>query len=168
MRLLEIQYPIAVLEPNSLIGGKDAGFSSPNRWRNNDAEFYLKGGFDDAIFIDSRGRKFEVETIFINPTSSWDKFVALFTVARSGTAPVNIDMELKQVHEYDLDEFCEEMRRLALENPDWWKRHSSKSEITDMFVGSKSFAEAINDIGVLDVPGEAKMKGKSNKTVDLR
>ena len=53
MRLRDLTYPIAVLRPDLLAGGKNGGFGSPRRWAYNIADYYLKGGFDDAVFYDA-------------------------------------------------------------------------------------------------------------------
>jgi hypothetical protein len=77
-------------------------------------------------------------------------------------------MELRQVGQLTLGEFCEELRGIALEHPSWWKRHSTEHEIRSMFEGCSTFAEAIDDIGILDEPQKERVKGRSDKTVDFR
>lgn len=168
MRLLELKYPIAILSPTSLMGGINAGLNSPRKWKNNVASYYEKGGYDDAHIIDSEGKRYSVVQIYLSNLSLFDKLIASVTTAGPLSESANVDMDLRETDTYTLDRFCSEMRDLALQNPSWWKRHSSKQEISEMFSDCKTFAEAINDIGVLDAPGKEKSSGRSDKIVDLR
>jgi hypothetical protein len=171
MRLRELKYPVANLRPYSLMGGRNATFSSRRRWDFNIAESYLKGYFDDAIIYDSEGHKFEAVKIVLSPSQWWYRLgdlAANFFLTRNKPDPTNVDMELRQIAQRSLDELRTELREVALANPSWWKRHSSEQEIRDMFKGCSTIAEAIDDIGVLDKPGKERPKGHSDKVVDLR
>lgn len=168
MRVRELKYPIAILKRDSLLGGRDAALSSPRIWHRNLADYYLEGGYDDARLIDCTGHEWEVEKITLRRLSPFQAFLRPFTQVGKGEEFASVDMELRKTDTYTLERFCTEMRELALQNPSWWKRHSSKQEITVMFDGCKTFAEAINDIGVLNPPGKEKLKGHSDKVIDLR
>jgi hypothetical protein len=168
MYLTELTYPIAIQRPNSMMGGKDAGLSSARRWRGNDADYYLRGGFQNAIIYASDGGQFEIERILLKPLSLIDKVVS--TVAHAGplSDECNVEMELCRTGELSLVEFCGFVRGLALENPSWWKPHSDRGEIETMFDGCTTFKDAINDIGVLDPPKNPTPKGKPTNVIDLR
>lgn len=168
MHLTELNYPIAIQEPNSVMGGKNAGLSSPRRWRGNDSGYYLRGGFQNSIIYSSDGGRFEIGKIFLRPLNLFDKLVS--TVAHAGplSDECNIDMELQQTGELSLTEFCETVRGLALQNPSWWKRHSDRAEIEAMFDGCNTFKDAINEIGVLDAPQKPRPRGKPTNVIDLR
>ncbi|HSF93562.1 MAG TPA: hypothetical protein VLA52_00935 [Thermohalobaculum sp.] len=165
-------YPIAALKKDVLMGGRNAGLSSPRRWDFNIADYYMKGGFDGAIFYDSEGRKFKVVKIMLSPSQWWyylgDLAGNFFLPRKVKTSMANVDMELKQIGKLSLDQFSDELRSIALANPSWWKRHSSEKEIREMFKGCATFAAAIDDIGVLDSPGKERLKGRSDVIVDLR
>lgn len=168
MRLRKLKYPIAIFEPNGLMGGRDAGLASSRRWNANLTDYYLKGGFNNFKFIDCTGHEFEIRKIYFGRVDFLTKIIDLVTTVQ-GSEKANIDMELVATREYSLDEFCSKFRQLALENPEWWKRYSEREEIERMFGGCETFKDAINDIGVLDPPGREKLSGKSTvEIVDLR
>ncbi|WP_147249817.1 hypothetical protein [Yoonia sp. 1_MG-2023] len=168
MHLTELNYPIAIQGPNSVMGGKHAGLSSPRRWRGNDSGYYLRGEFQGSIIYSSDGGRFEVEKIFLKPLTLIDKLVS--TVAHAGplSDECNVEMELQQTGELSLTEFCETVRGLALQNPSWWKRHSDTAEIEAMFVGCNTIKDAINDIGVLDASQKIRPRGKPTNVIDQR
>ncbi|MEO9897300.1 MAG: hypothetical protein ABJD13_05710 [Paracoccaceae bacterium] len=168
MYLTELTYPIAIQEPNSVMGGKNAGLSSPRRWRGNVADYYLRGGFQNATIYTSDGGRFEIEKILLKPLSLLDKLVSTVAHAGSLSDECNVDMELQQTGELSLAEFCETVRGLALQNPNWWKRHSERGEIEAMFDGCNTFMDAINDIGILDAPKKPSPRGKPTNVIDLR
>lgn len=173
MRLRELTFPIAVRKTTSLMGGRNAGLHKICGFDFNIAEYYKKGGYDDVTIYDSMGREFSVAAIeFRRP--HWIHYLRsragnfFILPDRDKADMVTVDMQLQFVKQHTLNGFCTELRELALQNPKWWKRHSSQKEIESMFENCSTFAEAINDIGVLDAPGKEKLKGKSNKIVDLR
>lgn len=167
MRLRDLRYPIAILKPHMLVGGKDAGLNSPRRWNNNDATYYQRGGFVDATVFDSEGRVFEIEKVYLNKTSFLGGvFWRVMGGSMKGSA--DVDMDLREIDRIAFADFCQRMRNIALAHPEWWKRHSEKDEIENMFVGCKTFSEAINSIGVLDTPGKERLKGLADNVVDRR
>jgi len=168
MYLTELAYPIAIQEPACLMGGKNAGLSSPRRWRGNIAEYYQRGGFQQAIIYASDGRRFEIEKIILKPLSILDKIISSVTTEGSISNECNVEMELTETGRLTLVEFCDFARGLALENPRWWKRHSEQSEIEAMFDGCTTFKQAINEIGVLDDPKKPKRGRKPSNLIDQR
>ncbi len=168
MWLRNLKYPICVQGPNSLMGGRAAGLDTPRSWRGNVADYYLTGGFSGSIIVDATGQKFQVRQVILNRLGIWDHIVATITSADSNSELANVDMELEPIGQYTLEEFCDSYRKLALENPQWWSRHSSHEEIEAMFDGCKTFKAAINDIGVLDVWGNSKAAKNAPNVRDLR
>ncbi len=173
MQLRELTFPIAVSRPSSLIGGRNAGLHKRSKFDFSVAEYFLKGGYDNAKIYDARGKEFEVVSIeFRQPNWVYyflqraDNFF-IFPI-KDKTDMVRVDMVLQQTRELSLNQFCNEFRKVALEHPTWWKRHSSHAEIEQMFSSCTTFAQAINDIGVLDPTGREKLPGKSTLVVDLR
>lgn len=155
------------------MGGRNAGLHKSAEFDFNVAEFYLKGGYDDAVIFDASGREFQVQSIEFRKPSWVHYFLRragnLFIFPDTDkTDMVRVDMVLQQTRELSLEPLCNELRMAALAHPNWWKRHSSQIEIEQMFVNCTTFAQAINDIGVLDPPGREKLLGKSTKIVDLR
>ena len=168
MRLLDLEYPIAIIERDLMMGGKNAGLGSKRRWRNSLASYFLGGGYHSAEIVDARGRRFSVQKILLLPRNNLDRFLGIFTTTGPSSEITNVDMELRLVRQYALSEFCDEMRKLALSRPEWWKRHSSEDEIREMFKGCTTFAEAIDDIGILDAPNSTRRPEKSVEGVDMR
>lgn len=173
MNLRELSFPIAVLRPTSLIGGANAGLASPSRFNFNSAKFFLDGGYDDAVIFDSEGREFDIAKIFFMRPSWYSYFLKRLDYLIIFRDPdpadmVRIDMELILTRHLSLNQFCSELTQIALSHPSWWTRHSKREEIEQMFTGIKTFAQAIDQIGVLDPPGKEKLPGKSTKVVDLR
>lgn len=168
MRLRELKYPLVVLNDSLLMGGKNAGLATKHRWNANVSDHYIKGGYDEALIIDSVGRKFEVKRIYLSSINPLQKILSYLIYAGKASERANIDMDLNQIGKYTLPVFCDAMRHLALDHPTWWERHSSRQEIAEMFKGCSTFKDAINDIGVLDPPEPEKLKGYSEKVVDLR
>lgn len=173
MRLRELAFPIAVLRPNSLMGGRNAGLKTKNRYNFNIAQYYTDGAYDEARIFDSEGREFRVSKIifdracFVYYALERLDYLLIFKNP-DPTDMVRVDMELELVRNLSLEQFCTELTQIALDHPNWWKRHSTRDEIEQMFKGTKTFAEAIDEIGVLDPPGKEKLPGKSTKVVDLR
>lgn len=173
MRLRQIEFPIAILRPNSLMGGRNAGLHTVRRFSFNIADYYLKGGYDAVTIYDSLGREFAINRIEMRKPHWVHYFLQradnlfIFPI-NDKTDMVSIDMVLTETRQLSLEHFCNELRDLALENPAWWKRHSSRSEIEGMFLNCQNIAEAIEQIGVLDPPGREKLLGQSTKVVDLR
>ncbi len=169
MRLRQLKFPIAVLKPNSLMGGKNAGLSRPSSFNEKVASYYLKGGYDDALLYDSDGNEFSVRSIEFGKVSPLARVKELLHWTSGGSDDlVRVDMELEHLRTLSFDQFCSELREIALDHPTWWKRHSERAEIEAMFTNAKTFSEAIEDIGVLDPPGKERLPGKSTKIVDMR
>ncbi len=186
MRLRELKYPIAVLQPNCLMGGKNADLARRRRFDVNLADYLRRGGYDDALIYDADGNEYEVETIELHPLELHSRIgiwlelplemlaMAIGKFLRRKYQPPDwsdlawVDMILKRRRQLSFDEFRNELRNVALAHPEWWRRHSTKAEIEDLFKECKTFAEAIHEIGVLDPSGKEKLPGKSSKVVDLR
>lgn len=172
MRLREIEFPIAVLRPLSLMGGRNANLHKVGRFDYNLASYYLRGGYDDARIYDATGGGFEVEEIRLYQPVWWQDFLSravnLFLPRRAAEPMVTVDMVLRQVEHLELDAFCDKMRSVALDHPNWWKRHSDREEIETMFTGCKTIKDAIEAIGVLEPPGAERLPGHSAKVYDLR
>lgn len=173
MRLRELKYPIAIQQDHSLVGGWGAGLNKSSRFNWNVASYYLKGGYDDAIIFDSAGRQFEVIAIELRKPEWWryvlDRLGYLLVLPNPGAEPMaNVDMELRQTAQLSFEEFCESTLTLLLANPSWWNRFSTEARVRKIFEGDKSFAEAINHIGIYEAPGEERVPGSSSKVVDLR
>jgi hypothetical protein len=149
-------------------------------------DFYKRGGYADALVYDYNGNEYEVETIELHPLSLLSRigiwlslpieWLAAFVYrlfGRKYRGPdfndvARVDMILKKRRQLSFDEFCNELRNVALAHPEWWRRHSTQAEIQDLFKDSKTFVDAIHAIGVLDPPGKEKLPGRSSKVVDLR
>lgn len=168
MRLRKLKYPLAFFFPNQIWGGKNAALASHWRWAHRVAEYYLSGAMDDVIIVDSSGQRFEIEKIELRPLSPLSRVLSFILTSGPKSELADVDMVLRHVGTYTLDEFCQEIRATALKHPEWWERHSDRSEIEQMFEGCDTFKAAINDIGVLDPSKQKKRKGRSLKTVDLR
>lgn len=74
MRLRELKFPIAILGPNILMGGKASGLSKPARFNFNIAEYYLDGGYSDTTIYDADGGKYSVDKIEFTKPSLWYYF----------------------------------------------------------------------------------------------
>jgi hypothetical protein len=186
MRLRKLKFPIAVLEPRRLMGGKNAGLSRLSWFNVCEPDFFRRGGYADALIYDSKGNEYEVETIELHklPLLSRIGIWVSLPLERLATAVyrlfgrkyrgpdfndvARVDMILKKRRQLSFDEFCNELRNVALAHPEWWRRHSTQAEIQDLFKDSKTFVDAIHAIGVLDPPGKEKLPGRSSKVVDLR
>ncbi len=173
MRLRELTYPIAIVRPNGLMGGRSAQLSGPSRFAWNFAPYYLEGGFDHAVFYDSEGRVFEVKRIELTKPQWWryvlDRLDYLIIFPNPDIEDVvNVDMVLSQTGTITLEDFCKRMVDLLLSHPSWWKRFSTEARVRRIFEGDTTFKDAIDHIGVYDPPGKEKLPGRSSKAVDLR
>lgn len=174
MRLHELEFPIAILFHDGIYGGRHGRLS--NRLRSfsfaHDEEF-LNGLFDDAIIYNSSGRRMEILSIELTQTDWWRRmirradFFFIFPDRAKGRF-AKVDMELKETGLLSLAEFKDEIKNIVLAHPQWWKRHSSKSEIQSMFDGCGTFKDAFDDIGYLEAYPEMQSKGVSKLAVDLR
>lgn len=175
MQLRELNFPIAI----EFTDGIEGGLGSLRSKSSSCFEFiydeeFLKGRFDDAVIYDSSGRYYKVVEIKLFDPPWWRLLLRrasgffIFPDKAKGRF-AKVDMQLHELGELPLAEFKELIRTKALENPDWWKRHSRKREIQSMMMNSSTFPEAISDIGVLEIPSKRReWQGISEKTVDLR
>jgi len=173
LRLRELTFPIAVEDPGQLLGGVSAGLGKPASFDWNVASYYLKGGYDDVIIYDSDGRRFEVESIELTSPQWWryvlDRLGHLIVIPNRDIDDIaRVDMVLRQTGTLSLDEFCHHVIQLLLANPTWWKRFSTEARVRKIFEGDETFKDAINHIGVYDPPRTRKLRGRSEKTVDMR
>lgn len=173
MRLRELEFPIAILQTHSLMGGKAGGLSSVRRFNFNLESFYRRGGFADAVIFDSTGKECAVEAIIFDRPSLWsyvgERLGYLLILPNRKKEPmVRIDMELNPLQTLTIEEMKDRFLRVALKNPTWWQRHASQGEIETMFVDCNSIREVINAIGVLDPPGRERLGNKKVPIIDNR
>ena len=173
MRLRKLKYPIAIETRTFLQGGWGAALHKPSRYNWNLASYYQSGGYDDAIIYDSTGRRFEIEVIELRKPAWWryvlDRLGYLIILPNPDAEPmVDVDMVLRQTGTLTLEEFCQHMLDLLIDNPSWWSRFSTEARVRKIFEGDHTFEEAINHIGIYDPPGKERLPGRSSKVCDLR
>ena len=165
-KIRQITYPIAILEPDGLSGGKHGGGGSSRRWNHCDDSFFLEGGIDDVIIYDSDGRKFIVEKIYLSKVKAYD-IVFGYLINGYDSNSVRVDMDLKQIDQLTFSQFREELLEKVLANPNWWKGRYYKKNVLKKFDAS-TFSELINNIEVLEPRSLPKLKGYSDKVFDNR
>jgi len=150
MRLRKLNYPLAIIFPHEIWGGKGAGLSSPRRWNHNIGSYYETGVYDEAEIIDSAGRRFRVSKIYLSELSLLSKISATFLSAGGLSGLFDVDMELEQIGTCDQEEFCRKISDLVSESQNWSVTENDKKELQELFDESRTLADAINAVGIFD------------------
>ena len=170
MRLRKLNYPLAILFPHQIWGGKGAGLVTPRRWNHNIGSYYESGIFDDAEIIDSAGRRFIVSKIHLSKLSILSKVSAAFFSAGGLSGLFDVDMDLEQVGVCTHREFCQRIMQLVSRSESWSVTLAEKKELQELLDESRTLEDAINTVGIFDgwkrndIEKPAKT-GKSNKVV---
>ncbi len=170
MRLRLLNYPLAIILPDQILGGKNADLGSPRRWNHKIGSYYESGVYDEAEIIDSAGRRFRVSKIYLSELSLLSKISATFLSAGGLSGLFDVDMELEQIGTCDQEEFCQRITQLVSESQNWSVTEDDKRELQELFDESRTLADAINAVGVFDdwKCGDSEKplpKGNSEKVV---
>jgi hypothetical protein len=169
----ELTHPIACRTPSSLVGPAYYGGSTPKS-DYGAVDTILKGYADDGVYYDATGGMFEVERIYLSDAPWWRPLLRraanLFVFKPKRKYPhACVDVRLRLVRRFTLEEFCDHIREFALSHPDWWVPEASEDDYRTMFDGCSNIAEAIGRIISLEAPKLPRPpKGGAKKVVDLR
>ena len=179
MKLSELKYPIALVLPDSVAGGRSAELASYRRFRSMIAEYFLSGGWNGAQIVDADGNLYKVVSITLLPLRWFDYLLAFVTAEGGPKGLCQVDAELKRIEHLTLEAFIDFVTPHLLLNPDWWDDYEwvngegwqpiglveKEIDLEDLrmaaafkFDGVKTVREAISDLGVWDNPSKRRIK----------
>lgn len=170
MRLRKLKYPLAIIFPHQILGGKNGDLGSPRRWNRNIGSYYESGAYDEAEIIDATGSCFFVKKVILSKPSLFSRVLGTFLEAGDASDTFDVDMELEQIGACDQEEFRQRITQLVSESQNWSVTEDDKRELQELFDESRTLEDAINAVGVFDdwKCGDSEKpleKGKSEKVV---
>lgn len=189
-KLSELEFPIAIIRPDSVVGGKSANLTSYRRFRTMLADYFLEGGWNGALIVDADGGMHKVSSVTLAPLHWLDAIASALRFRNGAKELCRVDAELERIDRLDLEGFIALVMPRILGNKNWWDDYewvsgkgwepvgtvedvteieSMRSAVAQKFEGIMTLRNAISELGVWDDPSKKPRKEMPDVPInDLR